>query len=527
MAAAQASRSVMIPGNDIAAKFGGSAFFGTMDSVDWNLIQLIYCENVLPIAKGLQSVGYSQEYLPVDGATDFDQLFLIRDSNNNNASFSPARGKNYVYSDLTGSWVSYSPFTFGAGLTIVTKGYVNGRTLIFYEKTKLVEWDPTIPNVVTRTLILPAGYTVADIRGNSAASNYHLLFSEVEIFWSTLTNVLDFSDTTQGAGRQIPIDLKGKITAVLPIAGGFMIYTTENVVAASFTNDSSRPFAYREVQNSAGVSSAEQVTGDATATGHYAYGSAGLQLLTLQRAETVQPEAADFLVSRKLEAWNPTTKQLESVVLSQNLQPKLQYLGSRYLLISYGTESITYSYALVLDTVLNRWGKLKIDHVDVGSVPLEVFGSSYRYFTLEEAYVFYDLEYDELDQNFNSVIALRQNYGFLQKNGTVMLMVTEADLVTAAAVCIFGHIQVTRTRTVTVQRAEFDGLLAGSTPTITLLGSGTGQKRDGIEEMELVDSNESYGEYHSRFTDKNIDVAVEGSFALTTLILETTINGKR
>lgn len=522
-----ASRAVVNPGNDSAPRTN-QAFYGSKENQDFNLMQLLYCENVLPIARGLQTVAYSEEYaaytLP---ATDFDQLILIRDSQNNNASFSPARGKNYVYSDLTNAWVSYSPFVWSAVLTLVTRAYVNGRTLIFYEATKCIEWVPSIPNMVTRVLVLPVGYTVADIRGNSAASNYHLLFTEVEILWSTLTDVLDFATVASGAGRQIPNDIRGKITSVLPIAGGFIIYTTENAVAATFTNDASRPFAYREVQNSAGVSSLEQVTGDANAVGHYTYGSAGIQLVTLQGATTVLPDCADFLVSRVLESWDTATKRAVQTALNQNLQPKLQYLGSRYLIISYGSSSQEFSFALVYDTVLLRWGKLQIEHVDCGALPLEALGSSYRYFTLEEAYSFYDLPYADLEQTLGTVVGLRQNYGFLAKDGSVQLLSMVDGAATASGVAVFGPIQLVRSREITVQKVELDGLVTVPAPIITLLGSSTGYARTSNFTMTPVAVQDNYAEYHSRFTEKNVQLAVEGNFQLTNLIVEATVHGKR
>lgn len=531
VAYAQAIRSVLVPGSDVVPRFGGSAFYGTQDSAEWNTIQLVYCENVLPMARGITSVGYVQQYPAVSPpVATFDQLFLIKDSKNGNANFAPARGANYVFSPIAATWTSYAPFAFNAAFSLVTKAYVNGRTLIFYQQTKCIEWIPATPTLETKTLVLPSGFAITDIRGNCGASNYHILFTDVNILWSSLVDILDFDDVNNGSGNQIPLDLRGKITAVLQISGGFMIYTTENVVAATYSGDASKPFIFREVTGSGGVSGPEQVTGDANSDTHYAYGTAGIQALNLQKAVSIFPESADFLISREMETWNPATKTVDTSVLSIQNQPKLQYLGSRYLFISYGSTGALYQFALVYDTVLQRWGKLRVNHVDIGIIPVETLNSSYLYYQLEGGYDSYTaIEYDQLVQPFNTVAALKQNYGFLQADGTTLLWVPQGDLTSSGSkpIAIFGRVQVTRNRTVTIQKCQVDGIVAGSLPEITILASQTGFTRDSVKKMDIANQVGSYVDCHSRYVALNADIAVEGSFLMTNMVLETTVNGKR
>lgn len=524
----QASRSVLFPGSDIVPRTN-TGFHGTPDSADFNIMQLIYCENVIPIAKGLQSAGFVIEYPPYEPpATDFDQLFLIRNTSlGTDISFSPGRGKNYVYRDAEEGWVSYSPFVFNADYKNITHGTVNGRTFIFYERTKCVEWDPVTPDVVDITLTLPAGYDISDILGNSGASNYHILYTETTILWSTVSNIFDFSDTDLGAGSQIPIDLKGRITAVRPISGGFIIYTSQNAIAASFTNDASRPFAFREVQNSGGVVSGEQVSGEANAAGHYTYGNAGIQLVTLQRADTVFPEAADFLISPELDVWNPLTKTVDTAPLVNTFTPKVQYLGSRYLFFSYGSGNGIFSHALVFDTALQRWGKLRIDHVDINLLPLDSLGGPLRYYQLKYMYDYYGMQYRELNYPAEPPPGLRQNFGFLQPDGTTWLMVTDIEAALTGSVVIFGRCQLSRGRNITIQRMELEGLFQTPIPEITLLGSETGADRDSVTTPTVVETTPYLVKADSRVTATNFDIAVEGNFQLTTHIVEATNHGNR
>jgi hypothetical protein len=527
----QASRSVLQNSADVANRVPGQ-FSGAPDNIDYNVIQLLLAENILPIARGLQSVSYTEIYAAYDPpATDFDQLIFIQEGSGYTASFCPARGKNYVLTPENPVWTSYAPFVLSADLFLVTKGYVAGRTLIFYERTKCVEWNSGTIALDTLTLILPGGYTLADIRGNSAASNYHLLFTDTEILWSTPQNPLDFADIVQGAGRQIPIDIRGKITAVVPISGGFLICTTQNIIGASFTGDTSRPFMFREVLSSAGIEGPEHITDDSNALGHYAYGNGGIQQITLQRAESVFSEVSDFLVSRYLDYWDTTTKTVLSLVRAFDVTAKVRFLGARYFAISYGVNKGHYEFVLIFDTSLQRWGKLRIDHVDCDNLPLAEGGTYLQYQDLVGSYddqgttAYADLRSGQVPLKY-----LRQDFGFLRPDGTTYILAVDSTDGTdygAGGVVIFGHMQVRRDKNITVLSADLDGVAPIPEPSVTLLGSESGYTRTESHPMEVTEVEENFLRYDARYTARNIDIAVEGSMNLTNLVVETVIHGSR
>lgn len=525
-----ASRSVLLPNLDIAPRTNTN-FVGTPDSLDYNFIQLLLAENVIPIAKGLQSVTFRQQIAPLTpAASDFDQLILINNADGTVAEFCPARGKNYVLIAGSTSWASYDAFTWADANTLVSKAYLNGRTLIFYERTKCIELDPSGPTFNTLTLNLPSGYAIADIRGNCAASNYHILFTRTTILWSTLADVLEFDDPDQGSGFQIPLDLKGQITCCVPIPGGFLICSTQNMVAASFTNDASRPFVFREVLSSAGISGPEQITDDANSTGHFAYGEGGLQQVTLQRADGVFPEATDFLSGTEVESWDPVTKTVITTLRAQNLTSKLRFLGSRYLAISYGAHTDYFDFILLHDLVLQRWGKLRVRHVDCDTFPIGAFGTSIPYYALVGSYADQGtLRYEDYYTG-ETALQLRSDFAVLQSDGTVLIMqVTDRTGSTAnpPSIVLFGHIQIKRDRYVTIQSVELDGIAPTTAPEVTLLGSLTGYARTGKQTAVKAQEENAWAEFRSRFTAKNVDVAIEGAFELTNLIVGTTVHGTR
>ena len=525
----QASRSVVQPGSDIAPRVGTNFTGGA--SYDFNVAQLLFCENALPSGAGLVSVGYREAGAAVTPAvTDFDQLIVLRDSQERNYLMSPARGKNYVFNTTTATWTSYNSFTWDSTKTLVSRAYVNGRTLVMYERDRVIEWDSVTPKFDTRTLTLPSGYAITDIRGICGASNYLVAHTSTEILWSTLTNILDLADTAAGAGRQTPIDLKGQITVLLPISGGFLICTTQNVVAAFFTGTAATPFSYREVTGSAGVSGAEQVTFEANQDRVFAYGTSGIQTLSLQRAEVVFPKCTDFLVGASYDSWDEILGAVVESIATGALAVKLQLLSHRYLCISYLKSWNHFQFVLVYDLALQRWGKLKIPHTDIGILP-SVIGSAFdlSYDELSAAYESYDVAYQDLKTVAGGFLPAKTGFLFLQESGFLQTLITDPTLSSNTGVALFGRIQHVRGRTVTFLGTQLDGLYGTPAPVVRLVGSapGNGFDRDRVVAATFASGTERSLKYVGRQVFENFDLAISGKFQLSNGVVEIMNHGSR
>jgi len=141
------ARAVFVPGLDSAGRTGRQ-FYGSEETIDNNVPQIIYGENVMPSTTGVKSVGYKKIVEPVAGAVDFDTVFALRDEEENTVLYSPAAGKNYI-NKPTG-WESQPLFGPSASPTIypsrdtnsentaatakVTYAYVDGKTLVCYSR---------------------------------------------------------------------------------------------------------------------------------------------------------------------------------------------------------------------------------------------------------------------------------------------------------------------------------------------------------------------------------------------------------
>ena len=135
------------------------------ESYDWNIPQMLFCENVMPITRGIMSTYFIPQ-VSAFGGTAFDQGIILRDSNENNSLLVPANGLNYLLNPNTGVWMSSLPFTPTGKL--ITRAYVQGRTFICYEKQKIFEYDGTTQTLIDQTaaFTFSTGYSIGVYSGD-------------------------------------------------------------------------------------------------------------------------------------------------------------------------------------------------------------------------------------------------------------------------------------------------------------------------------------------------------------------------
>ena len=451
-------RTVIIPGLD-QNSVKSAQFAGSGESLDQGIPQILYAENIMPTDFGVQSVGYTKiiNEVAVGIGPIFDRLMTLRDIDENSYLFAPASGYCWVYDAAIGAWQSNfqiaPPFTG----TFVSKSNINGRTFICFEKRGFYEYSAAIRSMVPVTF---AGLVIDEILGICNSGNYNIAHTVDTILWSSLTDETDFvASLSTGAGSAIPQDLKGPIVCVLPISGGMIIYTTKNVVVGLATNNARYPFNFKEVANAGGIKTSEHASYENGLGTHYAWTSAGLQKITTSAAETVFPAATDFLAGRRLETFDPSSLTFTTLTSISDLKVKLTYLESRYLVISYGivgADKNTLDYCLIFDTVLKRWGKLKIKHVDCFDYTYPNLSGDLPYKLTEGTYADYaGISYSQLKATGSITPIPKKSIGFLQSDGSVWLLNFEFNAATAS-VLLLGKYQLTRTSVSTLQKIEVE-----------------------------------------------------------------------
>lgn len=570
-------RAVLVPSMDTAGR-AVKAYVGSEESTDYNLPQILYGENFVPVANGVKSVSYVENVglghtTPIAQTTDFDQVFALRDSEENAVLLSPSKGRNFILEG--GEWVAdtitqiLDSFTYELVISTdstntpetakVTRAYVDGKTFVCYSRmlavsnttpgdpgtfdASLYYWDPVLK--VLRLMKegfpgdqyivgLPFAETFGQIDGISSSNGYLLIWSGLTVYWAPFNGTaFDFSlyangDIT-GAGSQIPEDVQGPITAIVPMSGGFIIFTTKNAVAAFYNaNNFASPWIFRNISNAGGVESFEQVASEGNLGSAYAYTTGGLQRISLNAAEPVFPDVADFLGGRLIESFNTGDLTFEEGQVSTEFFVKLTYCGQRFLVISYGTYPGVFSFALVYDASLQRWGKLRVVHRDC-------FHYSYGTEEVDLTYAMLgDVSYDDMGETTyegatipgSPIVYPRQSIAFLQKGGAIRLAALDyrSPEDESEAFIVVGKNQLTRARLACLHEVEVEGLQPGGTVAVwrsvngkTLEAAQLGVIREQVQDWAEVGFDE--------VTGKNFTVYVKGDFALSDLILSASTDG--
>jgi hypothetical protein len=562
------SRAVVIPSMDIAVR-ANRGFQGGEENVDYDVPQILYGENFVPVTNGIKSVSYFRIISPTVN-TDFDQIFPLRDQDENVVLYSPSKGQNYVYDVGAGLWNSQSSSTLYGfynylvaensektpATAAITRAYVDGNTFVAYSRigiraatdpvgpaTKdgsVFLWNPSIQTLVPVELsgspmILNLPFSIGTVDGIASSNGYLIVWSGLEVAWAPFNGAsFDFSvyanGEVTGAGFQIPEDVQGSITSIVPVAGGFIIFTTKNAVAAFYNaNNFASPWIFRLIANAGGIESYEQATVEGNLAAIYAYTTGGMQRISLNQAEGDFPDVTDFLGGRFVESFNTGDISFEpAAATGGECFVKVTYAGQRFLVISYGYIPGIFSYALVYDSSLKRWGKLRIVHKDCFFYS---YGSQQEDITYNMLIdVSYDgTEPDAYDDMFiasGNLVYPRQSIAFLLETGEVKLAVmdyrTKDD--DSEAFVLIGKNQLSRGRLTTLHEAEIEGLRSGAT--VAVLRSVNGATYETADLGYEREHTYEYAEYgFDCVTGKNFTMYVKGDFFLTTMILHATNDG--
>ncbi len=551
LTSAKAQRSIFIPAIDVAQRTPRS-FVGEDGNIDYNVPQIIYGENFMPQREGVASVGYQQLVVPTVNS-DFDSIFTLRDADENTVLYSPAAGKNYVYDESAGAWAFelhssiWAPTVLDPAINLanqrVTYAYVDGKTFVCYARCKSTGGTPTDMSIMfwdsATSSLTPAGALIAnlpfaagEIDGISSSSGYLLVWSGLSVAWAPFNGTaFDFTiyanGAFTGAGVQIPEDIKAPITALIPMSGGFAIFTLRNAIGASYYAQSlTSPWLFREIPNAGGMDSYEQATVQSNLGKLIAYTSAGLQELSINSAQTIHPDVSDFIAGRTTERYDFGTHSLVPGGTSLDFFTKIAAVGNRFIVVSYGYYPGTYSYCLVFDNALRRWGKLRIVHRDCFAYTQSLTEGAITYsMTQDVSYAGTTPDtYADMIQSGEGITAAQHALAFLMPTGEIKLADWSGSTRTTQdeAIVLIGRIQLSRGKHMQFNRIEAEGMKSGS---IWMHPSYDGRNTQAPEMLTVVEQVGDYMCAGGLYDCKNFSIAIEGTFNLSTLVLEGTTTG--
>lgn len=523
-------RSVIRPGSD--QNPGPFRYFGgrTVDQGS-NIPQCYYAENITPTEQGYKSVGY-QSFLPAPNpaATGrFIKEFTVYDGLGNKGLIGiTTDSKIYMLTTFgLGVWDEVAPSVGTWAGTDASTATVFGTIYLHLEGLGVYEVDIT-DNTITKVTV--TGVTDSATLGIASSTSYMIMWDQTTIYWSSTTDPLDFVPSLiTGAGQGEPDDLQGQIVFVKNIDKGYIIYSTVVILVGLYTGNGQYPWIFNSLVNGSGISSRYSVTEDNSLTAHYAWASAGLTVVTAQKCELVHPELTDFLAGKVWDTFSTETKVVTTEYLGSPVQVRLAFIASRYLCVSYGrTDETTYGvasemeYAVILDTVMERWGKLKCSHVQLFEITVDTNRDGITYIETDpETYLDYPVPYFSLVNWTNSVAQAKNYLGVLNADGTITYVDFSYTDASAPGVLILGKFQITRANLQTLQQADLECVDQGNenfslNVQCTLNGRNTVIPVVAPVEVENLPE---FRRFNSRATGMNQSLVVEGAFNLVSYIL--------
>ena len=379
--------------------------------------QVVYMQNVIPSPAGYKSItrqivgtdpsnsAHNKDFsgsaviVPLRDAYDVVRLLFVTKT-----------GDAYIDTRTLADEIKYIG-NFKSDGTDITYAYLKQQTYVYIKGQGCYIFDLGTMGIKSQEL---NSIEYSAINGISAASGYLILYDDTTVYYSSLTNPTDFYteyEIDSGAGSIKPLYLKGPIVHCEPIEGGFLIYTTKNVVAALYSGQLTQPFVFKEISNSSGVTKHCHVTANTNNKTHFAWTEAGLLQVSNTAAQLVSPELTEYMLRCQIESFDLNFQQYSPEQAAELGIPgvdrplyrayvsgwsvnqlnssgapigiRLSYIGNRYLIISYAvTESTQYETAFVFDETLQRWGKFKFPHIGFFDNPIAINPKAVRFVDL-------------------------------------------------------------------------------------------------------------------------------------------------
>lgn len=513
LVAEQFGRTVIVGGQD--QNFNRQVVSTEDIDRDRGIPQVYYCHNVMPTAEGLQSVGYVTQ-TTVNTPTPDTFRFIY---NNRSASglytqvAHTSDGRNFIIRPGFTFWIEIAPIPGDTGIAQVTTANISGQTYFCFEGLGVYYLDTsTLPYVFVNVPLI--GLVTADVKGITSASGYLIAWSDTYVGWSSaiahlvVTDPFDFTPSriTGAGGGQIE-EARGNITVCVKHYLGFIIYTVNNAIGAIYSGNARFPFNFKEIIGAGGVMDIGLISADSDAGNHYAYTSAGLQLVGMTTCKLVMSEVTDFLAGRYFEDFDDTTKTFVHQILTTSMRKAINMISERYLIISYGVnvvfEDLRLTHAIVFDTAQQRFGKFKIDHV-----------ASFEFGVTR----FEDPENRD---------APRTSIGFLQADGTIKTVDLTMGAVTSNGTLLLGKYQYVRARTITLDEINLENVFPASTFSVSNLLSLDGKNTVVMPVTPVLPIVGNLRTYKCRQTGINHSLLLQGNFFMSSLVLNFHNNGRR
>jgi len=467
--------------------------------VERGIPQILYGHNIMPSTYGFQSIGYKEIYEGFsEGNAGMKRVELVITTEGVRTYVSGSSGRNTIYAlDEDGLWSEPDGApNYNENSNPISVATVNGVSYICVARTGVYKYSLDGNSFIKVTL---AGLADANILGVVASSGYLIVWSRTGVSWSSTIDPEDFvpSDIS-GAGGGMVQEAEGDIILCKKTSYGFIVYTTNNAVSCTYSGNTSFPFNFKSIPGAGGIASPDMVT-EETVGAQYAYTTNGMQQIYHTGAKTVLAAITDFVAGSVYEDYSGGSLYIQ--YLFDNMKKKLALIADRYLIMSYGPSwESNLQYALVVDLLLGRMGKLKIEHTTVFEL---------RNLTPDE---------DEIP---------RRSIAFLTQLGAVQVLDFSPNNIDTPGVIILGKYQIIHSHETSLQSVQIENIPENGdvevTSWLSYTGKGKADTVDGVLDTSRSDSNSKF--YLFDCEAKNHSILIEGNFNLTTMLIGFKLGG--
>lgn len=492
---------------------------GIQDDRDLGVPSIVYMHNALPTLMGFKSVQYKKYGEPIG---DFSAVYRVI-TRTMGVGYLFVGETKYTY-DIGGNKISV-PLSLGE----VSVTNHRGKVYLFSTRRNTLY---VLEDSGTLTIVIPVGATLVNVIGVASVGPHLILYTQDTILRSSITDPLDFRPQLSTAAGAISLSpQRGKIvTLQMMTQNSATIWTTTEAISLTISGSSASPFKLERVIGVPGISTEKDLIG----YDKVAILSSDGYILPDGKSTPVAADVWQFLTSTLIEDYIGDTglrkisasgqyysvdseviddcidisplNETELVVLRaiKPIRHKLTFVGDRYMCFSYGFGcSKIFNWAVVYDTQLRRWGKLRVKHThildyqpssELNPLGIVVVAPGGQLLTLVE-------DCGNFDPSGN---------GFVD------------------AVLIYGRLEHVRGRDLTLYTATVTTTYEPTTPLeFKVWNSLNGHTISGVSAPEPAAIYQGIREYRMRITGKGASFGLFGSFNLTSVTVEVMAGGYR
>lgn len=470
-----------------------------------------------------------------------------------------------TYIDVANITYVMVSFTYNAARDNTTKtDSIIRQTEFFYIESSSVGGNPQqqayyydLPTTKSLTLPYTGVRTQTDstrhndvIKGIVHSNGYNIVYSDTTVYWDSPTTPFNFTPSlVTGAGSGIPANGVGVIVGAEATSYGFILYYTQGIVIANYTDNGLQPFSFKPAVTNIGVSDYKKVSkGISTAL---AITGSGILNITQNGVATIAPKLTEYLAASVYEKYNKVTDDIDIYALLAPLDTKLVLVGNRYLCIStrHDNSLMYYTDILIYDIDLDAYGKVSVDHYSLFEIPFNLFGvpvtpdmvvnsviiDRFTYAFLSAPWFSYEMLPNIATKfltsnNLSKAADILYTIGIHRVDGCLAVLDPAMTSTGENSVAVFGDISVKEsviTEVDSVSVTQYDNADAGATVVKLATSYKGGDTFNKITILVPVEQDGSYTNYKCRVVGKRHQLALIGSFTLSKVTIGIKSGGYR